>query len=125
MLAGARIWNRIRNNIIILITIPNNWSDTQKEFLRKVAVDAGLHSAENVTGNLIFVRDHDAVVNFALSSDDHHDALGAKSEGVKPETTLGIAIAGDASVDYSVYTCHSTEPLILDNQHTERYLKVG
>jgi hypothetical protein len=100
---GKDIWERVRENIIIVLATPNSWGMREQAILRKAAIMAPLVTAENASHLLQFVTEAEASVHYALAQD--------RCEWLKKDTVFGVIDCGGSTVDTTIYCCESTSPL--------------
>jgi hypothetical protein len=102
---GARIWSRLRNTMIIVLSTPNGWDMREQNILRKAAIQAGLVAEKNAADLVQFVTEAEASVHVTLAKDTE--------SWLKNDTTFAVVDAGGSSVDVTIYECKSTNPLEL------------
>jgi hypothetical protein len=100
---GAEIWERVRDNIVIVLATPNVWGMREQAILRKAAIMASLVTEENAGQLLEFVTEAEASVHYALAQDP--------CEWLKQGTVFGVIDCGGSTVDTTIYRCVSTSPL--------------
>jgi hypothetical protein len=66
---GARIWSRLRNTMIIVLSTPNGWDMREQNILRKAAIQAGLVAEKNAADLVQFVTEAEASVHVTLAKD--------------------------------------------------------
>ena len=66
---GAEIWDRVRDNIVIVLATPNVWGMREQATLRMAAIMASLVTEENSGHLLQFVTEAEASVHYALAQD--------------------------------------------------------
>ncbi|CAE6472150.1 unnamed protein product [Rhizoctonia solani] len=103
---GEKLWSRHRNKMEFVIAHPNAWRTSQRTFLRKMAVKAGLVSSTNqAQNNIRFVTEAEASVHFCLAD----PKLNLRSH-LKPGAVFAVCDAGGSTVDTTVYTVTSITP---------------
>ncbi|KAH7088620.1 hypothetical protein BKA62DRAFT_677699 [Auriculariales sp. MPI-PUGE-AT-0066] len=98
------IWQRLKTNFELCLTIPNGWNESQQQFLRAAIVAAGIFPTNHAPERLKFVSEAEAAVHFAI---EHNNVWSWLCVGKK----LVICDAGEVTVDSTVYKCTSTLPL--------------
>jgi len=102
---GARIWSRLRDTMVIVLSTPNGWDMREQNILRKVAIQAGLVTEKNAADLVQFVTEAEASVHITLADN--------AESWLKKDTTFAVVDAGGSSVDITIYECKSTNPLEL------------
>jgi hypothetical protein len=102
---GAEIWERVRENIVIVLATPNAWGMREQVTLRRAAIMASLVKEEDAGHLLQFVTEAEASVYYALAQDT--------CEWLKQRTVFGVIDCGGSTVDTTIYRCESTSPLDL------------
>jgi hypothetical protein len=100
---GAEIWDRVRDNIVIVLATPNAWGIREQATLRMAAIMASLVTQEDAGHLLQFVTEAEASVHYALSQD--------RCEWLKQGTIFGVIDCGGSTVDTTIYRCESINPL--------------
>ena len=101
-LNGARIWSRLRNTMVIVLSTPNGWDMREQNILRKAVIQAGLVMEKNAAELVQFVTEAEASVHVTLAND--------AESWLKKDTTSAVVDAGGSSVDITLYECKSTNP---------------
>ena len=101
---GTEIWSRLIDKAAIVFATPNGWDTTQHEFLKGIAVNAGLFEGEDdAEQHIEFVTESEAAVHYVL----HRTNCGTWiSEG----TEFAVVDCGGSTIDSTVYRCKATEP---------------
>jgi len=97
------LWNRLKDNFVVIMAIPNGWDGTQQAFLREAVVSAGILPFNHDYNRLQFVSESEASVHFALN----HANIG---QWLREGTTVAVCDAGGSTVDTTVYRCISPVP---------------
>ena len=97
------LWNRLKDNFVMIMAIPNGWDGTQQAFLREAVVSAGILPFNHDHSRLQFVSESEASIHFALD----HANIG---NWLRKGTTLAVCDAGGSTVDTTVYRCISPVP---------------
>jgi len=94
---------RLKNNTVVILAIPNGWEDSQQAFLREAVVAAGILPFNHARERLQFVSESEASVHFAITYADITSWL-------RVGTTLAVCDAGGSTVDTTVYKCTAEAP---------------
>jgi len=116
---GGEIWNRVRNQIIIVLCTPNGWDASQQAFLRDAAVMGGLVDTNDAHLRLDFVTEGEASVHYAL-------AYTNNSTWLKRDVMFVVADAGGSTVDSTLYECKQDSPkLVLEEVCASQCVQVN
>jgi hypothetical protein len=116
---GAKIWERLEDQNIIILTTPNGWDTTQHFFLQEVAVEAKLISQKHVEERLEFVTEGEASVHYAL-------ARTHRQTWLKSDLLFAVVDAGGSTVDSTLYECKALSPkLVLEEVHASECVQAG
>lgn len=102
--SGHSTWDRLKNDIKIVMATPNGWDTTQHLFLRKVAILSGIVEEKNADSHLTFVTEGEASVHYALAHN--------RSGWLKAGTNFVVTDAGGSTADSTLYECKSTSPSV-------------
>jgi hypothetical protein len=100
---GKETWQALKDQRTIVITTPNGWGHDEQEFLRDVAIRAGLVTEQSADRLLEFVTESEASVHFVVTR-------SAESQWLKPGVKFGVVDAGGSTVDSTLYQCVAVEP---------------
>lgn len=103
---GENMWNNRKNQRTIVLTTPNGWGHREQEFLRDIAIRAGLVEEQHADRLLEFVTESEASVHFML-------ARSADTHWLKAGTTFAVVDAGGSTVDSTLYRCTGLEPRLV------------
>jgi hypothetical protein len=102
-MGGKEMWQALEDQRTIVITTPNGWGHIEQEFLRDIAIRAGLVTEETADRLLEFVTESEASVHCVLTRSTETQWL---KEGIK----FAVVDAGGSTVDSTLYECVATEP---------------
>jgi hypothetical protein len=102
---GSDIWNRLRDNLNLIITIPNEWDTLQQAFLRTMAQRSGWVEQEKAFSHIIFVTESEASVHYTVEYQP--------SSWIHTGTQFLVVDAGGSTVDSTLYECTSTSPKLV------------
>lgn len=114
---GRKIWERLEDDIVVIICTPNGWDISQYTFLRTAGIEAGLVNETNADKRLEFITEAEASLHFALEYTQSPNWL-------EDGTMLAIVDAGGSTVDSTLYECKSTNPLALEEICTSECIQV-
>lgn len=101
---GKEIWSRLISSAAVVFAIPNGWDTIQHEFLKEVAVDAGLfQNSDDVEQRIEFVTESEAAVHYVLHETNH-------ATWIHPGTEFAVVDCGGSTIDSTIYRCKATEP---------------
>jgi hypothetical protein len=114
----AGTWDRLQNNIVIVLSTPNNWDTGHHRFLRTVAIQAGLVPENDADRCLEFVTESEASVHFILKP-------VSTTAWLKDGCNFMVVDAGGSTVDSVLYKCEATKPrLVLKEVRTSECVQV-
>lgn len=117
--AGGQIWERLRNDVAIVLATPNGWDTQQHSFLRDVAILSGIVSEGDAGARVDFVTEGEASVHYALAHTKGKSWL-------QPGVMFVVTDAGGSTVDSTLYECKSLEPsLVLEEVCASECVQVG
>jgi hypothetical protein len=102
---GSDIWDRLQNDIHLILTIPNGWDISQHTFLRTVAQRSGWVKQGKAFSNVIFVTESEASVHYTVEYQS--------GNWLDAGTQLLVVDAGGSTVDSTLYECVSTSPKLV------------
>lgn len=102
----AGTWDRMQNNIVIVLSTPNNWDTGHHRFLRTVAIQAGLVSENDADRRLEFVTESEASVHFILKP-------VSTTAWLEDGCNFMVVDAGGSTVDSVLYKCEATIPRLV------------
>ncbi|CAE6440499.1 unnamed protein product [Rhizoctonia solani] len=115
---GKRIWQQYKATMEVVLAHPNGWGIREQAFLRLASVKAGFTTANDAATRVHFVNEAEASVHFcALYSD-----IGTQ---LKPGTTFAVCDAGGSTVDTTVYSVKSLNPIRLEETRASDCVQAG
>ncbi|CUA78451.1 hypothetical protein RSOLAG22IIIB_07089 [Rhizoctonia solani] len=99
---GKEIWEKYKSTMEVVIAHPNGWDTPEQDFLRKAVIDCGF---VDLHGRVQFVTEAEASIHFCI----HHSNLSSK---LQVRTNLAVCDAGGSTVDTTVYSIVSTDPVL-------------
>lgn len=102
---GPIIWNRIQDQLVVVIGTPNGWDISQQSFLRTVAISSGWVDKRNAAARITFVTEGEASVHYSLA----HRTGGWLEKGVQ----FMVVDAGGSTVDSTLYECKDVSPRLV------------
>ena len=97
------LFDRLKDNFVVVLAIPNGWDSAQQAFLRDAVVSAGILSVNHDRDRLQFVSEAEASVHFAIN----YARIG---NWLREGMQLAVCDAGGSTLDTTVYTCISAAP---------------
>ena len=115
---GTKIWKRLADQNVIILTTPNGWDTTQHLFLQEVTIGAKLVSRDQVTEQIEFVTEGEASVHYAL-------ARTHRQTWLKSGSLFAVVDAGGSTIDSTLYECKGLTPkLVLEEVHASECVQV-
>ncbi|KAB5593091.1 Heat shock protein HSP70 [Ceratobasidium theobromae] len=105
ILDGKQIWEKYKPTMEVIIAHPNGWGIREQTFLRTAAVEAGFADPDKASSRIRFVTEAEASVHYCI----HHTNLGNQ---LKPGTNFGVCDAGGSTVDTTLYSVVSAQPVL-------------
>lgn len=102
---GELIWNRLKNQFIMVFACPNGWDTVEQGFLRSATVQAGILEHEHPASRVQFVTEAEASVHFAIEKTE-------KDRWLQVGKNFAVLDAGGSTVDISLYKCTATSPTL-------------
>ncbi|KAG8795041.1 hypothetical protein FRC17_008191, partial [Serendipita sp. 399] len=116
---GRNIWDRLRNQIAIVLATPNGWDTRQQLFMRDAVVAAGVIGKDQADELVDYITEGEASVHYALAHS--HSKLWLK-KGVK----FAVTDAGGSTVDSTLYECKEHTPkLVLEEVRASECIQAG
>ncbi|KAG9126352.1 hypothetical protein FRC07_003745 [Ceratobasidium sp. 392] len=118
ILDGKRTWKTYSPTLEVVIAHPNGWGIREQTFLRSAAVAAGFVNASDAGSRVHFVSEAEASVHFCI----FHTNLGSQ---LNPGVVFAVCDAGGSTVDTTVYSVKSTNPLLLEETRASACVQAG
>ncbi|KAF8713398.1 ATP binding, partial [Rhizoctonia solani] len=117
---GKRIWQQYKPSMEVVLAHPNGWGIREQAFLRLAAVKAGFTNASDAPSRVHFVNEAEASVHFCTLYSDIGSQLKAR-----PGTTFAVCDAGGSTVDTTVYSVKSLNPIRLEETRASDCVQAG
>lgn len=116
---GAKpVWERLKDRISFVFTVPNGWDIPEQHFLRKAAINAGLVTETDAEQLLDYITEGEASVHFSLANSMCEDWL-------RKDMLFAVVDAGGSTVDLTLYKCNEIEPrLVLSEESASLCIQV-
>jgi hypothetical protein len=101
--AGNALWERLKDRISVILTIPNGWDMHQQRILRSATISGGLVSEKYADIRLHFLSECESSVHFSI-----HGA--ASNHWPVPGMMFIVMDAGGSTVDGTLYKCTRVIP---------------
>ncbi|CAE6537632.1 unnamed protein product [Rhizoctonia solani] len=115
---GKQIWKQYKPTMEVVLAHPNGWGIREQSTLRSAAVEAGFTSADDAATLIHFVHEAEASVHFCVLYSDIRSQL-------EPGMTFAVCDAGGSTVDTTVYTVQSLNPIRLKETRTPDCVQAG
>ncbi|CAE6435873.1 unnamed protein product [Rhizoctonia solani] len=115
---GKRIWQQYKPSMEVVLAHPNGWGIREQAFLRLAAVKAGFTNSNDASTRVHFVNEAEASVHFCTLYSD----IGSQ---LKPGTTFAVCDAGGSTVDTTVYSVKSLNPIRLEETRASDCVQAG
>ncbi|KIM20211.1 hypothetical protein M408DRAFT_334072 [Serendipita vermifera MAFF 305830] len=114
---GDEIWQRLREETIVILATPNGWDHLEQEMVRAAVVSAGVVAPEDADLLVRFVTEAEAAVHYALAY--------YPKDWLAKGTVFSVVDAGGSTVDITVYKCTSTKPLRIKEACASECVQAG
>ncbi|KAG8820615.1 hypothetical protein FRC18_011669, partial [Serendipita sp. 400] len=116
---NTNTWNRLRSSMEVILATPNGWDIREQDFLRQVAIRAGLVRSSSAETQLNFITEAEASIHFAL----HH---GSIKNWLRRGAMFAVIDAGGSTVDSTLYVCKFAQyPIRLEEVTSSKCVQAG
>lgn len=115
---GPLIWPKYQPTMEIIIAHPNGWNTPEQAILRSAVVNTGFINAEDAEDRVHFVTEAEASVHFCTL----YSNIGTQ---LMPGTTFAVCDAGGSTIDTTVYTVKSLDPIRLEEATISACVQAG